>query len=51
MAKIAKEFSRKGCPVRAENISLAWDSASGKSKGCAYRSQNLNYFLMDMLLV
>ena len=34
LQKISKDFSRKGCPIKPENISVPWND-SGKSKGCA----------------
>ena len=33
LQKISKDFSRKGCPIKPENISVPWND-SGKSKGC-----------------
>ena len=33
LQKIAKDFSRKGCPIKPENINVPWNE-SGKSKGC-----------------
>ncbi|KZV94100.1 translation initiation factor eIF-3b [Exidia glandulosa HHB12029] len=32
-AKIGKEFARKGCPFRPENLYMPWDSSTNKSKG------------------
>jgi len=34
LAKIAKEFSRKGISVKPDDMFLPWDSQTGKSKGC-----------------
>lgn len=34
LQKIAKDFSRKGCPIKPENITVPWNDAAGKSKGC-----------------
>ena len=34
LQKISKDFSRKGCPIKPENINVPWDDAKGKSKGC-----------------
>ena len=34
LQKIAKDFSRKGCAIKPENITVPWDDAKGKSKGC-----------------
>ena len=39
LARIAKEFGKKGCQVKPENIFVPWDDASGKSKGCVERTQ------------
>ncbi|KAG7450405.1 translation initiation factor eIF-3b [Guyanagaster necrorhizus] len=33
LAKISKEFSRKGCPIRPDDISVPWDDNTGKGKG------------------
>jgi translation initiation factor 3 subunit B len=33
VAKICKEFSRKGVPIKPEDIFLPWDDAKGKSQG------------------
>jgi translation initiation factor 3 subunit B len=35
LVKIAKEFSRKGISVKADDIFVPWDDTTGKSKGCA----------------
>ena len=34
LQKISKDFSRKGCPIKPENITVPWNDANGKSKGC-----------------
>ena len=34
LQKISKDFSRKGCPIKPENISMPWNESNGKSKGC-----------------
>lgn len=34
LAKIAKEFTRKGAAIKPESISMPWDDAAGKSRGC-----------------
>ncbi|KZT06524.1 translation initiation factor eIF-3b [Laetiporus sulphureus 93-53] len=36
LAKIAKEFSRKGAPIKPDDISVPWDDATGKSKGYVF---------------
>lgn len=36
LGKIAKEFTKKGAPIKPENIFLPWDSKSGKSKGFVF---------------
>ncbi|KAJ3879082.1 eukaryotic translation initiation factor eIF2A-domain-containing protein [Lentinula edodes] len=33
LTKICKEFSRKGVPVKQDDIFMPWDEATGKSKG------------------
>ncbi|KAI9064897.1 translation initiation factor eIF-3b [Trametes sanguinea] len=33
LQKISKDFSRKGCPIKPENITVPFDEAKGKSKG------------------
>ena len=33
LAKISKEFTKKGAALKPENIFVPWDNASGKSKG------------------
>jgi hypothetical protein len=33
LAKIAKEISRKGAPIKPDEIFMPWDDATGKSKG------------------
>jgi translation initiation factor 3 subunit B len=39
VTKIAKEFSKKGAPIKAEDIFMPWDDAAGKSKGCVLNDQ------------
>lgn len=36
LARIAKDFGRKGAPVKVEDMFVPWDDAKGKSKGCAF---------------
>ncbi|KAF8640680.1 hypothetical protein AX17_000336 [Amanita inopinata Kibby_2008] len=36
LSKIAKEFTRKGVPVKADDIFLPWDDKTGKSKGVIF---------------
>jgi len=36
--KICKEFSKKGITIKADDIFMPWDDATGKSKGYAYIS-------------
>ena len=31
--KIAKEFGRKGAPIKPADISVPWNDSTGKSKG------------------
>ena len=33
LAKICKEFSRKGVPVKPEDVFMPWDESTGKSAG------------------
>lgn len=34
LEKVSKDFSRKGCPIKPENVTVPWNE-SGKSKGYA----------------
>lgn len=34
LQKISKDFSRKGCPIKPDNIIVPWNDSNGKSKGC-----------------
>ena len=36
LAKIGKEFSRKGAPIKVDDIFVPWDDSTGKSKGYAF---------------
>ncbi|KAF8642321.1 hypothetical protein AX16_009591 [Volvariella volvacea WC 439] len=36
LAKLSKEFSKKGVPVKPDDVFLPWDDAKGKSKGFAF---------------
>lgn len=36
LAKIAKEFSRQGAPIKPGDIFVPWDDSTGKSKGYSY---------------
>lgn len=33
LAKVAKEFSRKGAPIKPDDIFVPWDESKDKSKG------------------
>jgi translation initiation factor 3 subunit B len=33
LAKISKEFTRKGVSIKADDIYMPWDDLTGKSKG------------------
>lgn len=33
LQKISKDFSRKGCPIKPENVNVPWNESNGKSKG------------------
>jgi translation initiation factor 3 subunit B len=37
LIKLTKEFSRKGAPIKIDDISVPWDESKGKSKGLATR--------------
>lgn len=41
LAKISKEFSRKGAPLKADNMFVPWDENTGKSKGCVCACPNI----------
>ena len=34
LAKISKEFSRKGAPLKVDDVFVPWDDLKDKSKGC-----------------
>jgi translation initiation factor 3 subunit B len=34
LTKIVKEFSKKGAPIKPEDVFMPWDEAADKSKGC-----------------
>ena len=34
LAKISKDFSKKGAPIKVDDMYLPWDDSTGKSKGC-----------------
>lgn len=34
LARISKEFGRKGAPIKPDDMFVPWDEKSGKSKGC-----------------
>lgn len=36
LARISKEFGKKGAPLKPEDMYLPWDDTTGKSKGYAY---------------
>lgn len=38
LAKISKEFSRRGAVIKPDDIFVPWDDHAGKTKGCAYLS-------------
>ena len=38
LARIAKEFAKKGAPIKPDEISVPWDDATGKSRGCGHNS-------------
>jgi len=33
LAKVSKEFTKKGVAIKPENIFVPWDDSTGKSKG------------------
>jgi len=38
LAKIAKEFSRRGAVIKPDDIFVPWDDHAGKTKGYVYLS-------------
>ena len=36
LARIAKEFGKRGCQVKVDDMFVSWDEKSGKSKGFVY---------------
>lgn len=38
LAKIAKEFSRKGAPIKIDDVFVPWDDSKDKSKGCVWEN-------------
>lgn len=39
LAKICKEFSRKGVTIKPDDIHTPWDDSTGKSKGCVCNTE------------
>lgn len=37
LAKIAKEFTKKGVSIKPDDIFVPWDQKTGKSKGYVFR--------------
>jgi translation initiation factor 3 subunit B len=33
LAKVSKEFTKRGAPMKPEDVFMPWDDTSGKSKG------------------
>jgi len=33
LTKVSKEFSRKGVPIKLDNVFMPWDEETGKNKG------------------
>ena len=45
VAKITKEFSRKGAPIKINDVFVPWDNSKDESKGCV--SKILRHETMD----
>ena len=45
LAKVAKEFSKKGVSIKQDDIFVPWDNVSGKSKGSADTHRIYSYNL------
>ena len=43
LAKVSKDFGKKGAPVKPEDIFMPWDDAKGKSKGYVCSSTHADY--------
>lgn len=48
LTKIAKEFTRKGVPVKPDDIYTPWDDATDKSKGSVVYSALRRTFSLTM---
>ena len=48
LAKIAKDFKRKGVQVKVDEIFVPWNDATGKSKGCVI--QKLNGCIISLIM-
>ena len=51
LQKISKDFGRKGCPIKAENITVPWNDANGKSKGYAMAVRMRVYAAVELICV
>lgn len=49
LAKIAREFSRKGAPIKTEDIFVPWDDVTDKSKGYVH-SRFYNFVTVPIVL-
>ena len=43
LARVSKDFGKKGAPVKPEDMFMPWDDAKGKSKGYVYSSTHASY--------
>jgi translation initiation factor 3 subunit B len=44
LAKIAKEFTKKGISIKPDDIFVPWDQSTGKSKGCVLQGLSVDAF-------
>ena len=47
LSKISKEFTKKGAPIKPENIFVPWDNVSAKSKGYTSAIFDIGGLLID----
>ena len=43
LARVSKDFGKKGAPVKPEDMFMPWDDAKGKSKGYVHSSTHASY--------
>ena len=49
LAKISKEFAKRGSTISANNITVPWDDSTGKSKGFVHPSSPSPILISDPL--